>query len=166
MAVTPYWELHILPMFRLIDHNHMTSFFNLLDYDAVVTNKDDINDALSANSMPPASTGGPWPEEWIALFKRWTDAGCPRLTSAKGVTYALTAKGAGMSLVAQGTYGTNDGAWFERLPDAGGMRVYSLAVRPGGGSGTRPFKVEERSIPKGTASVTAIDGDGSHTVKA
>jgi hypothetical protein len=164
MPVTPYWELHIRPMFRLIDYDHMLSFFNMLDYDTVVDHKDDINDALSSGSMPPRSTGGPWPDEWIALFKRWTEANCPRLGSAKGVTYTLSPKTPGMSLVGQGTYGTNDGAWFERLPDSGGVRVYSLAVRPGGGSGTKPFKVEERSVPAGTKSVTVIDGDGSHTV--
>ena len=166
MPVKPYWELHILPMFRLIDHDHMTRFFNLFDYDAVVTNQDDINDALHFNAMPPAATGGPWPEEWVALFKRWTEAGCPRLTSAKGVTYTLTVKGNGMLLTAAGTYATGDDAWFERLPDAGGLRVYSLAVRPGGGSGTSPFNVEEEGLPKGTKSVTVIDGDGSHTVTA
>src|ERR1041385_1294724 len=104
MAVTPYWEIHIRPMFRLIDHDHMTSFFDLFDYDAVVQNADDIVDAVSGGAMPPSSTGGPWPEEWVALFTRWRDAHCPRLGSASGVKYALAAKAPGMALTGQGTY--------------------------------------------------------------
>jgi len=27
--------------------------------------------------MPPIEDGGPWPEEWIALFERWIAAGHP-----------------------------------------------------------------------------------------
>jgi hypothetical protein len=153
-------------MFRLIDHDHMTSFFDLFDYDAVVQNKDDINDALTAKAMPPLSTGGPWPEEWVALYGRWVALDCPRLGTATKVKYTLAARAPGMVLTAEGTYGTNDGAWFERLPDRGGLRVYALTVRPGGGSGTKPFKVEERSIPAGTRSVIVQDGDGSQTVNA
>ncbi len=164
MAVTPYWEIHILPMFRLIDHDHMTSYFNLLDYDQVVQNKDDINDALTSKAMPPLATGGPWPEEWVALFARWAALNCPRLGSASNVKYALKPSGPAMVLTGEGTYTANDTAWFERLPDNGGVRVYALAIRPGGGSGSKPFKVDERSIPAGTKSVTVQDNDGSHTV--
>ena len=166
MAVTPYWEIHILPMFRLIDHDHMTSFFDLFDYDAVVENKDDISDALTSKAMPPLATGGPWPEEWIALYGRWVALNCPRLTSASNVKYTLAPRAPGMALTAEGTYASDDSAWFERLPDSGGVRVYALTVRAGTGGGTRPFKVEERSIPASVRTVTVQDKDGSHTVTA
>jgi len=166
MPVTPYWEIHILPMFRLIDSDHMASFFNLLDYDQVVQNKDDIADSLTAKAMPPLSTGGPWPEEWVALYGRWVALNCPRLGSASNVKYTLAPRGSAMSLTAEGKYGDKEGAWFERLPDRGGVRVYALVVRPGGGNPTRPFKVEEKTIPAGTKSVTVQDKDGPHTVNA
>ena len=33
-------------------------------------------DGSGGNKMPP---GGPyWPDEHLALFRRWLDAGCPR----------------------------------------------------------------------------------------
>jgi hypothetical protein len=165
MAVTPYWEIHILPMFRLIDRDHMNSFFDLYDYQTVVDNAEGINNELTSKGMPPAPTGGPWPEEWIALFARWVASGCPRLGSASGVTYTLAPRAPGMNLVATGTYTERDTAWFERLADSGGTRVYALVIRPGGGA-PKPFKVEERSIPAGVKSVIVQDKDGSHTVNA
>ena len=163
MPVTPYWEIHIRPMFRQIDHDHMTSYFDLFDYDAVVQNQSDIVDALTTSSMPPKSTGGPWPDEWIALFQRWVAANYPRLGSTTGVAYTLVKKSNMVVLTAQGTIGTNDTAWFERLPD-NTRPVYQLVVRPGTPGASKAFKVEEKSVPAGTTSVSARDGDGEHIV--
>jgi hypothetical protein len=46
----------------------------------VRSNKDAILQRLQARDgsmMPPASAGGPWPDEWIALFQRWIQEGTP-----------------------------------------------------------------------------------------
>jgi hypothetical protein len=43
-------------------------------YDGVKANAGDILErvkARDAQMMPPQEDGGPWPDEWIALFERW-----------------------------------------------------------------------------------------------
>ena len=79
---TPFFEIHIRPMFRLTDRDHMSFAFDLHDYDAVAQNADDILQRLESD-MPPRVASGPWPEEWIALYKRWIDTGKKRLSQAR-----------------------------------------------------------------------------------
>jgi hypothetical protein len=85
-AKPPYWELHIRPMFRLLDQEHMIgdtvrpeARVNLYDYDQVSKRAADILGALQDDFMPPGDEGGPWPAEWVALFARWVEKKCPRL---------------------------------------------------------------------------------------
>ncbi|HEU4868219.1 MAG TPA: hypothetical protein VFV09_10880 [Actinomycetota bacterium] len=88
---TPVFELHIRPMFRATDREHMQHLFgedfDLWNYDAVVEFADRILDSLE-QSMPPDDTGGPWPVEWVLLFQRWRLAGFKRLELGKG-TYEV-----------------------------------------------------------------------------
>lgn len=81
-VVTPSFENHIKQMFREVDVESMLFMFNLHDYDQVSQNSGEILKCLKGEDgrrqMPPISTGGPWPEEWIRLFERWIGAGHPR----------------------------------------------------------------------------------------
>ena len=83
MAVKPSFDKHISLMFRSIDIEHMQSVkFDLSDYEDVKDFSGDILKRLkeldNLKVMPPIKDGGPWPEEWIALFERWITAGHPR----------------------------------------------------------------------------------------
>lgn len=83
---TPVFQLHILPMFRASDREHMRSEngLDLWDYDQVRAQADFILDCLKGEGplMPPVDSppsGGPWPDEWVQLFQRWKDTGFKRL---------------------------------------------------------------------------------------
>lgn len=78
----PVFELHIRPMFRLLDREHMTTLvtppIDLWNLDAVWAERDDILMRLrgeGSQNMPGTQVGGPWPDEWIALFERWVATG-------------------------------------------------------------------------------------------
>ncbi len=84
----PRFESHIRHMIRPLDRARMLSRFDLWDYDDVTQsdNLESIVDRISRartspvhGEMPPGEFGGPWPLEWIDLFQRWVDSGCPRL---------------------------------------------------------------------------------------
>ena len=79
---TPVFELHILPMFRATDLEHMQAQrLNLSDYDEVRRHADRILDKLTIDMPPPLGSGGPgpWPDEWVQLFRRWMESGFKRL---------------------------------------------------------------------------------------
>jgi hypothetical protein len=165
MTRPPYFELHIRPMFRLIDCDHMRPYgLELFDYDSIVTNKEAISEALK-NGMPPADAGGPWPEEWIALFERWVSLECPRLQLASGVTYSLTRMAGTAQLKAEGqTPGANIPVWFERLNENESPREYVLYFAAAGNPGPpQPFTATE-ALPEEVTSVSVRDADGSRTV--
>ena len=88
---TPVFELHILPMFRLIDIDHMRfQNWDLTDYGVVSTSAQTILRELRGSSpMPTESTGGPWPQEWIDLFARWIEEGMHRLSLNNGNDFVL-----------------------------------------------------------------------------
>ena len=161
----PFFEIHIRPMFRLIDRDHMLFSFDLHDYQAVVDHKDDILALTDGGSMPPRSTGGPWPPEWVALFKRWTEANCPRLVLVTGATYTLT-KGSPvkLTLIATGTFpGSQDVGWFERDND-NTPNQYTFYREDGASTTPKAFKVQEKSISDTQTQVVVNDGDGQHLV--
>ena len=54
---------------------------DLSSYDDVKDRSADILERLEARDgsmMPPKASDGPWPDEWIALFRRWIDEGHPK----------------------------------------------------------------------------------------
>jgi hypothetical protein len=71
---TPGFARDIQPLFRQDDREAMDFVFDLWDYTDVRTNAQSILDRLEDGTMP---CDEPWPEERIALFRRWTDAGMP-----------------------------------------------------------------------------------------
>ena len=77
MASPARFHLHILPLFRDLDIQHMQPYMDLSDYSDVKANANEILRRLKSNTrpMPPVADDGPWPEEWIALFERWMHEG-------------------------------------------------------------------------------------------
>jgi hypothetical protein len=79
MRPTSY-ALHIRPLFRQVDIDHMADLgADLATLEGVTPNAAAILARLQdpTRPMPPVADNGPWPEEWIALFDRWIKEGCP-----------------------------------------------------------------------------------------
>lgn len=98
----PIFELHIQPLFRAMDRAHMLATLDLASYDDVVKHSADILKRVRTD-MPTVITGGPWPEEFVTIFKRWIDGGFKRLELGAG-TLTLSDIGARSYLIAAGTY--------------------------------------------------------------
>jgi hypothetical protein len=70
--VTVGFDEDIKPMFREEDRQRMDWAFDLWDYEAVKENSDTILERLEAGDMP---CDGAWPDEDVAKFRTWIDAG-------------------------------------------------------------------------------------------
>ncbi len=68
------FNIHIRPLFTEHQRGCMAGYFDLDSYAEVKQNAEAIYARLNDKSMPADDTG-PWPEEWITLFKRWIDEG-------------------------------------------------------------------------------------------
>lgn len=68
------FERQIKPLFRDGDRQSMKWAFDLWSHDDVVQNSDAILDRLRAGTMP---CDGAWPDEQIAFFQEWVEAGAP-----------------------------------------------------------------------------------------
>jgi hypothetical protein len=71
---TPGFARDIRPLFREDDREAMDFAFDLWDYNDVRTHAEDILERLTDGTMP---CDGEWPEEQIAQFRRWIEAGMP-----------------------------------------------------------------------------------------
>jgi len=135
------FELHILPMFRMLDHDHMLSRLDLWDRTTVWQARSGILDHLKGigPQMPTLSTGGPWPSEWIALFERWTATGDDNtvghhlelLAPDSGQYELQPAFGGKVDLIAKMTAPTPGyTAWFELKSISANEREYVLYGEP------------------------------------
>ena len=70
----PSFARDIQPLFRETDRESMEFAFDLWSYDDVRTYANDILERLEEGSMP---CDGKWPEEQVAQFRRWVEAGMP-----------------------------------------------------------------------------------------
>ena len=68
------FERQIKPLFRDGDRQSMKWAFDLWSHDDVVRNREAILDRLRAGTMP---CDGAWPDEQIAVFQEWVEAGTP-----------------------------------------------------------------------------------------
>jgi hypothetical protein len=68
------YESDIKPLFRDKDRERMEFAFDLWSYEDVKANADIILERLSDGDMP---CDGAWPDEQVALFKRWVESGAP-----------------------------------------------------------------------------------------
>jgi len=79
MNRAPVFELHIRPMFRLLDRDHMLRLigaFDLWDLGQVWERRHVILERIKNRAdMPGDRYGGPYPDEWIAVFERWMATG-------------------------------------------------------------------------------------------
>jgi len=71
---TPSYARDIRPLFRESDRESMEFAFDLWDYHDVCIHANDILERLADGAMPCDEE---WPEEGIAQFRRWVEAGMP-----------------------------------------------------------------------------------------
>ncbi len=168
------FEIHIRPMMRLIDHDHMLfrapegQRMDLFSYDEVKQHASAILERLRYN-MPTVPYGGPWPAEWIQLFERWMVENYPRLEPYHG-TYDVRKDKQGM-VVLTGNADTvlaDDRIWFERFSTSESPREYFLYREPGNPKqpNVSTVKIVERfpAVP-GVTTVTVIDSTGKQDLK-
>ncbi|MGH2839407.1 MAG: hypothetical protein ACRDKY_01115 [Solirubrobacteraceae bacterium] len=159
---TPRFELHIRPMFRLTDRDHMAFAFDLTDYDAVAANAADILERLEGD-MPPPGASGPWPEEWIELFKRWIDSGKQRLElGTAAFTFAATASAA--TITATGSYpAAGYTGWLQLESETDTTKTYVLYVEPPDtavAGDPETFRLRERYAATDTRTAFVRDSTG------
>ena len=167
------WDLHILPMFRHLDRDHMLMLsgnrrIDLFDYAQVVErSRTGVFQNWLRGHMPPVNAGGPWPEEWIALFDRWVSGGFLRLADVTA-EYSAGRSGGMVTLVAAGEKPSDDDeVWFERVSSSESPREYKL-VRDAIGEPGDPgdFTIRERfAATAGVDVVIVNDAEGRHEVK-
>jgi hypothetical protein len=164
----PVFELHIRPLFRTTDREHMMFAVDLWDYDSVVAHADDILDRVKIN-MPPGAEGGPWPDEWVTLFQRWTETGHRRLTLGTA-TYTLKRTATAVTLTATGTYpaaGVHGWLQVESETDTTKTFVFFLQDPDDPDPGAaQPFTLKERFAATDTRSVFVHDSAGTQEVVA
>lgn len=163
---TPVFELHILPMMRASDREHMLFKFDLWDYDAVVAHSAEIANRIRVD-MPTIPTGGPWPEEWVALFDRWRAEGFKRLELGIA-TYNLSEVNNRFVITGSGTKpGAKHRAWLQLDAETAIAKTYVLYVEaPHNPSTNTPtaFTVRERYPATDTRTVFVRDAAGTHEV--
>ena len=71
---SPTFAADIRALFRDSDVDEMSWSFDLASYDDVRDNAEAIYERLSDGSMP---CDEPWPDERVATFRAWIDAGTP-----------------------------------------------------------------------------------------
>jgi len=179
---SPIFELHIRPMFRPLDRQHMMRVgagLDLWDYDAVKTNSAQILRRVRGGGdlqiMPTERTGGPWPSEWVSLFDRWIQGGFRRLSPGIAKNLVLREDSdIGLHLTCRtdvpATTDSGSLAWFESetIP-ASVTYAYRLCVLPGENLATPPSSVErgcgERiDGPIPPEGIAVIDATGTHFV--
>jgi hypothetical protein len=182
------FELHIRPMFRTLDREHMSFTLNLWQYfDAPAPRQLQfyqlILNRLKAPDpgvvMPPPNEGGPWPAEWIALFERWINEGMRRLDRATVDTTRLSAArdpaSQSVSITGQGTKpSAGYVVWIERSYDPNRMYaeylpdefvVYQEQRTSFVMSPTRFSFQDYFEVPQGVTQLAVIDAVGRHTVR-
>ncbi len=176
---TPIFEMHILPMFRQLDRQHMmrvNSTLDLWDYDSVKRAAPNIVNRACGDtpSMPTQGVGGAWPSEWRALFSRWVAGGFRRLALGLGRDYKLTKSGDTLftlrctTAIPDATDGDST-AWFDIVdlnPGSATFRLYVFsgeAVPPP--SDTTDLQVQEHvAAASAVGGVTVIDSAGTHRI--
>ncbi|MFF2043543.1 hypothetical protein ACFVVX_24305 [Kitasatospora sp. NPDC058170] len=160
---TPVFELHIRPMFRATDREHMAFAVDLWDFDSVVENADDILARIDGAGMPPDADGGPWPEEWIALFRRWHTSGHKRLQPGTA-SFTLTRTASAVTVTATGTFpAAGFTGWLQLENETDSAKTYALSLEPPDApvAGTpTAFTLKERYLPTDTRLVFARDSAG------
>ncbi|MDH6626694.1 hypothetical protein M2271_004511 [Streptomyces sp. LBL] len=161
---TPVFELHIKPMFSATDRDHMGFSLNLWAYDDVVAHADHIIERLEED-MPPTSTGGPWPQEWIDLFRRWAEGARKRLELGTG-QYTVTHSASAITVKVIGTFpAAGYTGWLQLESETDTAKTYVLYFEPPDalGEGTpEEFTIKERYSPSDSRTLFIHDSTGVH----
>lgn len=180
----PVFELHIRPLFRLLDREHMMTLatppIDLWDLDAVWAERDDILARLrgeGSENMPGVQVGGPWPAEWVTLFQRWVDTGSDAepghhlvLAKPDGPYKVRTLSGSGdrRRLTATVTAPTDAcRVWFELDSVSSGQRDYTLHLEPAFPSqpaDPTPLQATDPFAKDNATKVVIRDADGTQEV--
>jgi len=171
----PVFELHILPMFRQLDRQHMLRVNPALDlwsYDSVKAHATDIIGRAggASPSMPTSDVGGFWPTEWRALFARWAASGFRRLSLGLGRDYKLVRSDPSRLTLSctvsiPNAPAGDSAAWFDIVDLS--PATYRLYVFPGDADPPAQDSIDivaEESVPGAQTSVTVLDQSGSHNV--
>ena len=181
------FELHIRPLFRTLDREHMSFVLNLWKYQDVPPAQRvafyqriqaKLNAADPALMMPPPNEGGPWPQEWLDLLERWIQAGAPRLDRATVDETTLravrdSATGTVDLFVTGQKPSSGHAVWLERNYDP--ERLYNEYLpaefivyqeqRSTAPTTPTPFSIDDFfDVPLGATTVTIVDNNGPHNV--
>jgi hypothetical protein len=157
----PVYELHIRPMFRATDREHMSFAVDLWDYDCVVAHADEILSRLGTDM--PLDSGGPWPEEWIALFRRWTESGHKRLELGTA-QFAFHQTATTVTITATGAFpAAGYEGWLQLETETETAKTYVLYFEPPDAPDAGPagsFTLKERYRATDGRSVSVRDSTG------
>ncbi|MET7644221.1 hypothetical protein ABZS83_11350 [Streptomyces sp. NPDC005426] len=161
---TPVYELHIRPMFTATDRDHMIARgLNLWSYDEVVKNAKDILKCLEDGTMPPPAFGGPWPKEWIDLFRRWKEGGLKRLELGAAVITVNRSPNS-VTIKATGTFpAAGYHGWLQLESESDTAKTYVLYFEPPNSpvAGTaQTFALTERYGASDTRALFVHDSTG------
>jgi hypothetical protein len=170
---TPVFELHILPMFRATDLEHMQAQrLNLSDYDEVRRHADRILDKLTIDMPPPLGSGGPgpWPDEWVQLFRRWMESGFKRLELGTA-EYTFRQTPTRVTIEATGTFpAAGYDGWLEIESETATSKTYVLHFEPPdapvAGAGQPFSRRESYRISSATQAVLVHDSTGVRQLNA
>ncbi|MFD9412583.1 hypothetical protein ACFWBN_37040 [Streptomyces sp. NPDC059989] len=161
---TPVYELHIRPMFTATDRDHMIPHsLNLWKYEDVVEHAEHILDRLEAGSMPPTAFGGPWPQEWIDVFRRWKEGGLKRLEVGTAVI-TVNRSPSSVTVKATGTFpAAGYQGWLQLESESDTAKTYVLYFEPPDApvAGTADdFELKERYSASDTRALFVHDSTG------
>ncbi|MET8136527.1 hypothetical protein ABZV24_32125 [Streptomyces sp. NPDC005251] len=162
---TPVYELHIRPMFTATDRDHMLleRGWNLWSYDDVVAHATGILKSLDEKTMPPPAFGGPWPKEWIDLFRRWKEGGRKRLELGAAVITVNRGPNS-VTIKATGTFpAAGYQGWFQLESESDTAKTYVLYFEPPDSpvAGTaQGFTLTERYMASDTRALFVHDSTG------
>jgi hypothetical protein len=160
------WELHILPMMRMIDRDHMVRLavprrLDLFDYDEVRARAKIFLQQVADGHMPPPTAGGPWPDEWIALFRRWIDEGFQRLARPVARDPRAVRTGTRVKLsAAVDVSSIDDSVWFDRASTSESPREYYIWHEVIGQDDPQELTAIETFEAGDATSVVIIDANG------
>ncbi|WP_327673229.1 hypothetical protein [Kitasatospora sp. NBC_00458] len=160
---TPVFELHIKPLFRATDRDHMLFSLDLWDYDSVVANIDAVIGRVDHDGMPPDDSGGPWPDEWIALLRRWKESGFKRLQIGTA-DFTLARTSSAVTVKATGTFpAAGFTGWLQLESETDTSKTYVIYYEapdsPDGGT-PAAFTLREKYRAADTRTVFVHDGTG------
>ncbi|MEL6562302.1 MAG: hypothetical protein AAFQ94_29285 [Bacteroidota bacterium] len=180
----PRFELHILPMIRTIDKERMIWW---KDLHATETYYDTSGKPLMDNIwkiqkylkgegsrpvMPPVYYGGPWPDEWVSLFDRWVEEGCPRLSKASGRDYQADRENDNkvflFGVVDAPSSGKSFEAWFSRNLNHPQQFFYEVWVEEHNdskiSSGEKELEMPVVNIGSDVKEIFVSDINGIHSI--